>query len=84
MQPALNESEGKAQLVKSARIWSMNLGSGIPQSSGSTVMLSSLVACCACGWSVAVQQNTKGVLTHDSAHRGLTAVPDREQGPMEF
>ena len=43
--PALSESDGSAQFVKSARIWSMKLDRGVPQSSGSTVMPSSLVAC---------------------------------------
>ena len=47
-QPVLNESDGSAQLVKSALIWSMNPCLGLPQSCRCIVMPSSLVACWAC------------------------------------
>jgi len=68
IQVPLSESAGKAQLVKSARIWLIALGPERPHSSGLAAMVCSLMANSA----------------HVSAHSGRDALPEREHACTEF
>ena len=64
----LNESEGKAQTVKSARIWSIARLLGLEQVSLSEIICCSLMAC----WAQV------------SAQSGCESLSEREHGFLEF